>query len=150
MTFKVSVHAFLSVPGHVAIALGSLSWFLSLPPPPRPSCCFQSLRCRPPPRFYLPVSPTSNTSAPPPLSPSPLAPRPTLPSSPKPLCFSQKESKSKYSYFLERPNCVVSFPPSPFSVDVVAAAAATTTSHISKRLKLVTNQVGSRPITPTK
>lgn len=47
-----------------------------------------------------------------------LSPRPSLPvtrpspsSSLKPLCFSQKESKSKYSYFLERPNCVLSFPP---------------------------------------
>ena len=37
--------------------------------------------------------------------------RPSPSSSLKPLCFSQKESKSIYSYFLERPNCVVSFPP---------------------------------------
>ncbi|KAF6739403.1 hypothetical protein FQA47_018269 [Oryzias melastigma] len=49
-----------------------------------------------------------------------------LPPSPflqKPLRFSQKETKSKYSYFLERPNCVFFPSPPPLAPQPLAVAA---------------------------
>lgn len=76
--------------------------------PPRPQLCLL-----PPPRtltahpllpllFLLQPKPKPLT-----VLALPLPPTPT----PNSLCFSQKESKSIYSYFLERPNCVLTFPP---------------------------------------
>lgn len=114
--------------GHQAWSVHILPFLFILPPflwpvehfLDSPASCwsFKRVICQPRPQLCVPPPlPMSRSQTP--LPPS--LPRPSPSASPKPLCFSQKETKSKYSYFLERPNCVVSLP-QPFAVAVVVVA----------------------------